>query len=399
MDIFTRDDLKELIEKQSGPCLSLYMPTYRGWKDAQQNPIRYKNLLSKAEDLWKAVSSEEKVPKDIFEPARNLVEDFSFWQHQSDGFGMFLSKDVNRSYRLPVEFDEVTVVTDRFHLKPMLPYLSRDRRFFILAVSQNQIRFFQCTRQKIQEIVPEAMPKNMAEALKFDEFEKQLQWTTKTGAVQNQGAGGPATGDRAAIFHGYGVGTDDEKNAIFRYLQQVDTGLKEFLRDEDAPLVLAGVEVILALFRQASRYPNIIEEEVRGNPDELTPEDLHKKAWETVEPHFREEQETAAREYADAAHTELASQDLRAIIPASLFGRIGLLFVTAHEQQWGKYDQKADRLDLHDKEEAGDHDMLDFAAVHTLLNGGRVFAVAPEEMPAEGAHAAAVFRYPRRDYT
>ncbi|MFP4348702.1 MAG: hypothetical protein ACLFQY_10485 [Desulfococcaceae bacterium] len=394
MDIFTRDDLKELIEKQNGPCLSLYMPTYRGWKDAQQNPIRFKNLLNKAEDMWKAVSSEKKVPNDIFEPARNLVEDFSFWQYQSDGFAMFLSDGVARTYRLPVEFDEVTVVTERFHMKPVLPYLSKDNRFFILAVSQNRIRFFQCTRHKIQEIEPEAMPKNMAEALKFDEFEKQLQFTTKTGTVQNQGAGGPSTGDRAAIFHGYGVGTDDEKDAISRYLRQVDHALKEFLRDEDAPLVLAGVEVVLRLFREVSGYSNILEEEVHGNPDELSPEDLHQKAWKAVEPHFKKDQEAAAQRYADSAHTDSASQDLRAIIPAAYFSRIDLLFVTTQVRQWGKYDPEADTLDLHDREEPGDQDMLDFAAVYTLLNGGTVYAVPPKEMPAEGAHAAALFRFP-----
>ena len=394
MDIFSRDDPKELIEKQNGPCLSLYMPTYRGWKDAQQNPIRYKNLLSKAEDMWKAVSSQKKAPNDIFEPARNLVEDFSFWQYQSDGFVLFLSEGVARTYRLPMEFDEVAVVTERFHMKPLLPYLSRDNRFFILAVSQNRIRFFQCTGQKIQEIVPEAMPRNMAEALKFDEFEKQLQFTTKTGTVQNQGAGGPATGDRAAIFHGFGVGTDDEKNAISRYLRQVDNGLKEFLRDEDAPLILAGVEVILALFREVGSYSNLLEEEIRGNPDELSPEDLHRKAWEVVKPLFRKDQEAAAQKYADSAHTDTSSQDLRAIIPAAYFRRIDLLFVTTEVRQWGKYDPETDTLDLHDREEPGDQDMLDFAAVHTLLNGGTVYAVTPEEMPAERAHAAALFRFP-----
>ncbi|MFW5641036.1 MAG: hypothetical protein ACOC0H_07780, partial [Thermodesulfobacteriota bacterium] len=147
-------------------------------------------------------------------------------------------------------------------------------------------------------------------------------------------------------------------------------------------------------FREVSGYSNILEEEVHGNPDELSPEDLHQKAWKAVEPHFKKDQEAAAQRYADSAHTDSASQDLRTIIPAAYFSRIDLLFVTTQVRQWGKYDPEADTLDLHDREEPGDQDMLDFAAVYTLLNGGTVYAVPPKEMPAEGAHAAALFRFP-----
>jgi hypothetical protein len=49
-------------------------------------------------------------------------------------------------------------------------------------------------------------------------------------------------------------------------------------------------------------------------------------------------------------------------------------------------------VDLHPEPEPDDEDMLDFAAIHTLLNGGTVYAVEPEKVPDE-APAAAIFRY------
>lgn len=36
--------------------------------------------------------------------------------------------------------------------------------------------------------------------------------------------------------------------------------------------------------------------------------------------------------------------------------------------------------------------MLDFAEIHTLLNGGTVYAVDPEKVP-DDTPAAAIFRY------
>jgi hypothetical protein len=47
---------------------------------------------------------------------------------------------------------------------------------------------------------------------------------------------------------------------------------------------------------------------------------------------------------------------------------------------------------LHPEKEAGDKDLLDFVAAHTLLNGGTVYAVPFEEIPYSTA-VAAIYRY------
>jgi len=48
-------------------------------------------------------------------------------------------------YRLPLEFESLVVVGDRVHLKPLLSLFFGDRYFYLLALSQNQVRFFQAT--------------------------------------------------------------------------------------------------------------------------------------------------------------------------------------------------------------------------------------------------------------
>ena len=62
------------------------------------------------------------------------------------------------------------------------------------------------------------------------------------------------------------------------------------------------------------------------------------------------------------------------------------------QQLWGEFDPDTMTVDLHPEPEPDDEDMLDFAAIHTLLNGGTVYAVEPEKVPDE-APAAAIFRY------
>jgi hypothetical protein len=68
------------------------------------------------------------------------------------------------------------------------------------------------------------------------------------------------------------------------------------------------------------------------------------------------------------------------------------LFVAVGIQRWGTFDPESGQISLHQEVQPGDEDLLDFAAIHTILNGGVVFAVAPEQMP-DKANVAAVFRY------
>jgi hypothetical protein len=67
------------------------------------------------------------------------------------------------------------------------------------------------------------------------------------------------------------------------------------------------------------------------------------------------------------------------------------LFVDLGEQCWGTFDPESSEVVLTDDAE-GSQDLLDYAAVHTLDKGGKVFAVKSSQVP-DGGSIAAVFRY------
>lgn len=63
-------------------------------------------------------------------------------------------------------------------------------------------------------------------------------------------------------------------------------------------------------------------------------------------------------------------------------------------QKWGVYDSISNAVAQHGRAEPGDRDLLDLAAVRTLMNGGEVYAVEAKSIPAGDERAtAAVFRY------
>jgi hypothetical protein len=349
--------------KHKGLCVSIFMPTHRAGAETQEDPIRFKNLLREAEERLLASGLGTPETHELLKPAQRLLWDVHFWRHQSDGLA-------------------------RFHVKPLFPLLSGGGQFYVLALSQNEVRLLQGTRYSVSEVDLEGAPESLAETLRYNDPEKRFQFHTSTRTPGGKG-------ERPAMFHGHGVASaDDPKDYISRYFHQVDEGLRDLLRDEQALLVLAGVDYLHPIYKEANTYAYLIDEGIEGNPEELRAEELHERAWAIVHPLFLAAQKEAAAQYRQlaGAGSEQASNDLKEIVPAAYHGRVETLFVTVGLQKWGSFDPDTNVVHLHEEAEPGDEDLLDFAAVQTLLNSGTVYAVDSEKVPDE-ALLAAVFRY------
>ena len=112
-------------------------------------------------------------------------------------------------YRLPLEFEELLVIADRYHLKPLIPLLSKNGHFYVLALSQKQVRLMEGSLLSIDEIDLEDVPTSMREALWFEDPERQLQF--HTGSITPSHAGA-----NPAAYHGQGVSEDDAKTDACR---------------------------------------------------------------------------------------------------------------------------------------------------------------------------------------
>lgn len=372
------NDVKTLFKKQEVNCVTIYMPTHRGGADVQQNPIRLKNLLRAAEEKLAASGLKAQEVEKLLEPLQGLLRNNPFWKQQSDGLAVFLSTGAFQYYCLPVSFKESVMVADRFHIKPLLSFFSSDGRFYVLALSQNRIRLLRGSKHGIGEIELEDVPRNIAETLKYDVFEKQLHSHPAT-------TGG--TGPR-----GSSSWTDFTTENILRYLKQVDRGLKTILREEKAPMVFAGVDYVHAIYREANSYPYLVDKSIAGNPDGLSAEELHKQAWDIVEPYFKRTQEEALALYRQSLGTGLSSGNIKEIVPAAYDGRIGFLFAAVGIEQWGIFDRDTNSVNLHEEHRPGGIDLMDSTVIRTLMSGGTVFPMNLKDMP-DREPIAAVFRY------
>ena len=370
MDLITTEDVRRLISRQEGPLVSIYAPMVRKGSETQQNPIRFKQGVSTAMEELEAGGVRRSDAEQMMEPAARLVDDHDFWQHQEDGLAVFVDDGDLHRYRLPVEFETLVTATDRYHVKPLLPIVDAGGEFYVLAISHDEVRLLRGSRYRVSEIELPDVPTSLAEALWYKDPEYALQHHTT------------APAGAAAAFHGHGLDGDSSKEDLQAFFRAVDDGLGTIVGNERAPFVLAGVDYLLPLYREISSF-EIVPEGIEGSPEMASVESLHERAWPLVAGVF-DARRVEARDRLLSSGTE-SLDDITAIVPAAVNGRVEALFVTGDGHEWGTFDGESLETAVSGD---GDVDLYDVAASATWQNGGDVFVMEAEDVPADGDIAA-----------
>ncbi len=380
MTRFTQEELQPLLNQETAPCVSVYMPMHRAGAETRQNAIRYKNLLGQARqqllEAWPADTVAQ-----VLTPADELQQDQGFFQQQSDGLALFMAPQQFIFHRLPLHFSEQVVVADHFHIKPLLPALDDNMMFYVLALSMQAVQLYECTREHINLVpLPEDMPRSLDEALRFDQTEDRLHLQDESGTGMS-----PA-------FHGHGSDPNDlsrRKTDILRFFHHIAPHIRATLRDSNAPMILAGVEYLLPLYRQANEYPHLHESvELHGNFEERV-QDLHAQGVQQMSPIF-EQAHIQAKDAFYAADN--GSVELKDVLAAAHMARIEILWVAQDSQRWGRYDPQTQTTHLHPQRAAGDAELLNLAAMQTLKHGGEVHSLPSDQLPGT-ALLAAIYRF------
>lgn len=385
MDLLSGRDLRELVSHRSSSQVSILMPMHRG-AESRQDPIRLRNLLEQARERLLATGMRRAEAQQILAGGQRLLEDSGFWRSAGSGLALYMAADYFRYWRLPIELPQEVSCNSHFVIKPLLDLLTGDRVFFVLAISASAVRLLQCTAQAAREVSLEGLgvPANLADALQYDVRENQLQFHTAARTTAAAGWGKP-------MFHGHG-GYDDglRKEQLEQFLLGVDRGLRAILHDQRAPLVLAGVKYLHAIYRRHNSYSNLLGPGLEGNPDRISADDLRRRAWEIVRPLAASQHRQAVEQFERAVSMGLASEEAQDVVTAAVEGRVGVLLVSPRSRVWGQYEPESGRVRLSPMRQLNDGDLSDLATVHTLLHGGTVYSQVEEQA---GKALAAIYRY------
>lgn len=377
--MLSREEFESLVKARGRGLFSIYLPTHPRGQDIQQDPIRLRNLLTRAQEQARDAGLSSDAIEPRLKPAHDLLNDTLFWRYQGQGLAVFCSDAGCAVHRLPLPVEELFYIGDRFCVRPLLPAVSTGRNYYLLALSRNSVRLFECSRDAARETDLYDIPGSLREAVGYDWEQKSLQFHVGDGAGR-------------AMFHGHGRQTDKDDEELEEFLRAVDRGVCRMLAGSRAPLIVAAVDYLIPMYRRITDYPVVPEKGVPGNPDRLRPDELHARSLECAAPFLDEEKRRDLEVLEKSIHSERAATGVLNVLPAARDAKVGSLFVVSNGPIWGRVGETASDIDLHAERENTDDDLLDLAISYTVANSGAVYDVAPAEMPG-GAPVAALLRY------
>ncbi len=369
--------LDELMEPRTPPCVSIYQPLHRSAPPARENPVRFKNLLRRAEEMLLRQHPPGETRK-LIDRIRKEVDTHGFWTGSRDGMAVFAAGDYLRIIETQQPVKELVVVADSFHVKPLIRMMQGADRYHILCFTQGQIRFLEGSRFGVRDIELKDTPRSIYELSGMTQ--KQQVTAARDVAISPE----QASDEAQAI---------PRPGSVEQFIRAVDKGIREnYAHMERLPLILFAEAQYHPLWRAISRNPMLMEQGVVLNPDHLPEQRIRDEAWQIYQPIYRQRIEHLANQYQAARAHNMGSELLDQVAQAAAAGRVDALLLAENAHIPGRLDPASGQIQIDGVAESGVDDVLDDLAEMVLKRDGQVLTVPPDLMPTR-AEVAAIYRY------
>jgi hypothetical protein len=194
----------------------------------------------------------------------------------------------------------------------------------------------------------------------------------------------------------FGPAPDElHKDQLIEMLRRVAAAVEPVVRGQPAPVILAAQPEVQGNLRDFVNWKELLPEGIQENPDAMAPEDLHRKAWQLLEPRLdKGRADTLGRLNALlGTGNQRATAKPEEVVAAARYSRVEHLFLADDAPPlWGVFPDGQNQVNLHPERAEGDDDLLDYAVQMTLRQGGAATRVDRAQLPAN-APAAAILRY------
>lgn len=361
-----------LAETIGDTLISLYLPTHVKGAEIKQDRIRLKNGLAEVDSRLEAAGWSPKDRAARLGPARALLEDDEFWQHQGAGLGVLIDDNAaTTAVTLATDGVERAVVSEVFHLRPMVASL-QTMELPVLVLTKGAVRLYQVSMQEATP-VDANLPESFEDVNWFVDREPQRQRH-------------PDRIGTSRARHGHEGGYRDED--LERFLRAVADALPAGDRPE--PMVVLGDDNLTARFGKLSDGETVSPPN-SGIDDIEDLDEVRKKATSVLETHETALMQKRLAEAMEHLGTGAAITDISEGLEAAVAGRVADLLLDARaEPVWGRFDPNTLDLTRHEGQEPFAVDLLDRLAVHAMSTGSDFLVT---DGPIEGHPFVAMTRY------
>ncbi|MDI6453191.1 hypothetical protein [Peloplasma aerotolerans] len=377
VDTFPND----FFNNKKAPLFSIYQETSRHLTENKRDALVFKNLIKEVEGSLREKYDKKEI-KPLMEMFSEIENASTFWSHTYDGIALFASLDECIIYNLKKPISTLAVVSDTFHIKPLIHYFQIAQTYQILDLDAHSFQLFEGTPYHIEKI-------ELSDSIQTTKDE--ILGTEKTDPYQTHGTYGGSSGK--STFHGHGGKKAEDEIDLERFFRQVDLIIDENIsKKSKCPLILLAPTEYHALFLEMSNNLFLEPKAISGSYDTLGKEETKKQIELLNIERLNQKTEKLINQYHQLRPSEKSSDQLIEIISAVIDGRVETLFIELDKIIPGHIDLVNKKMKTKDLANPEIDDILDDLAQYTLEKNGHVYILSKEDMPTESG-AAAIYRY------
>jgi hypothetical protein len=268
----TNTEIKTLKAFKEPDSLSIYAPYIAPNSSDNPNRTQLKNFLKEARQQLLTKELDEREIDALLLPAKKLLDSEEFRMNYKHSLVVFIGHNFFRYYHLPPKGVTSSLIIGKgFSVQPIVIILDKSPSYFVLLLSHNGVQLLKGNRYNIEQI--QEFPTAMKQDLNIDEYPKARQ--THTVAPASQGKG-------SEKFHGQYNQTQVDKEMLVKFFRHIDIKLQKVIKNEKIPLVIAGVEYLLPIYRQVNTYPHLLADEIQGSLEHTPLDSIRKKAFKIL---------------------------------------------------------------------------------------------------------------------
>ncbi len=270
----TKNELRELSDFEMPGCVSIYAPYIGISSGINASRAEVKKLIHQAETALKSSGMRPRLIKKTLRPALQLVENVEFWLVNRESLALFVHQKLFRCYRIPETVGtHLLAVENGFYLEPIIDAMKDNKRYYVLALSHKNVRLYEGDHYRLKPVYLKNFPSDMKKALNIDEYPNWRETHTIAPASSKKGS---------EANHGQYNVRQTDKDMLLEFFRRIDKRLHNFLQHNKSPLVLAGVNYLLPIYRRVNTFPSLIPGGIRGNVAHTSLDSIRQNAWTLV---------------------------------------------------------------------------------------------------------------------
>lgn len=338
----SRERFLDLATRREMPSVSITMPTHVAGPEIEQDPIRLKNAIGRAEHMLAATGYRPSRNGDLLDPVRSLLGDARFWSHRDHGLALYAAAGGLEVFDLADEPVERVMVTDRFHVAPLVASLP-GIAYRVVAISMNGVRVFEAAPGFISRAEYQG-PESFEDANWFMNREAQVQ--------RHPSANAPGA------VHGHDP-MEKHKADVERFVSAVTRAVRPL---DGTPVVILAVDELGHEFTRLAGYPTL---RVAGSPESLEAPVVLERVTPAIVAENRRRQEELIGRLMEALGTGRAVAGFEPVLGAAVAGRVDTLaFSMDASPAWSNGGEGS----------PGAHDLLDEAIGEVASRAGKITA-------------------------